>query len=255
MRSACRWSTCRWAAAYRFQRDHRADPRDGRRRPGPASAATGQLVAEPRGDADDPGAISAIRAGTRPTSSWRRSPKPGRSIARTRRSRGRSISRRSRDVHSTTCSRKRSSRATQEIRERLRHGRLVRQRLRGQRRHRAVRRTHITSASRSRRTTIPRRSSLTAAPTPASAASSAIRWAPAWAPSRCATPTSSASPPRYAAGIAAARRPASAEVDARAWWPACAITATAWAFPPSTGRSVSTSAIWPTRWSSAAPSD
>ena len=46
--------------------------------------------------------------------------------------------------------------ATQEIRQRLGRGRLVRQRLRGQRRRRRVRRRATTSASRSRRTTTPR---------------------------------------------------------------------------------------------------
>ena len=64
-----------------------------------------------------------------------------------------------------------------------RRRRLVRQRLRGQRRRRAASTTIITFASRWKRITIRRRSSRTAAPTPAWAASSAIRSAPAWEPS------------------------------------------------------------------------
>ena len=70
--------------------------------------------------------------------------------------------------------------ATQEIRQQARGGRLVRQRVRGQRRRGEVRRRATTSASRSRRTTTRRRSNLTAGRTPASAASSATCSAPAW---------------------------------------------------------------------------
>ena len=153
----------------------------------------GPAVAQPGRDAGDPGSISATWAATRPTSSWKRSPRPGRSTARTRRSRARSTStgRRIDNLLKETI-----FGATQEIRRRLGAGRLVRQRLRGQRRRRALRRPVSTSASRSRRTIIRRPSSPTAAPTPASAASSATRSAPAWAPSRSATPTSSASPRR-----------------------------------------------------------
>ena len=60
--------------------------------------------------------------------------------------------------------------ATQKIREQAGAGRLVRERLRGQRRRRSASTTSTTSSSRSRRTTIPRPWSPTAAPTRASAA-------------------------------------------------------------------------------------
>ncbi len=118
------------------------------------------------------------------------SPKPGRSIAPTRRSRA-SIEFEGRRIDNLA--------QGNDLRRHAgdpppaRQGRLVRQRLRGQRRRRASSTTGTTSASRSKRTTIPRPSSPTAAPTPASAASSAIRSAPGLAPSRSATPTSSAS--------------------------------------------------------------
>ena len=104
--------------------------------------------------------------------------------------------------------------ATQEIRQQLGRRRLVRQRLRGQRRRRHVRRPATTSASRSRRTTTPRPSSPTAGPTPASAASSATRSAPAWGQADLQHRRLLLRPARHAAGVAAAGRAAPAQGDA-----------------------------------------
>ena len=131
---------------------------------------------------------------------------------------------------------------------------LVRERLFRQRRRRSASTTSTTSSSRSKRTITPRPWSRTAAPTRASAASSATRWAPAWAPSRSATRTCSALPrptrPPNRSRPACSIRAASS----RASSPASAITATAWAFPPSTARSTSIRATWAIRWSIAATS-
>ena len=151
---------------YTFQLVTRAAARPGRRRPGaaePARASLSLSLAEMQ-------AIQAhfrAWAATRPTSSWRRWPRPGREHCSHKTLKGRIDfdGRRIDNLLKETI-----FGATQEIRRRLGRRRLVRQRLRGQRRRRPLRRPATTSASRSRRTTIPRPSSPTAAPTPAWAA-------------------------------------------------------------------------------------
>ena len=95
---------------------------------------------------------------------------------------------------SATCSRKRSLPPRVEIRRQLGADDWCVSVFRRQCRRRPLRRRATTSPSRSKRTTILRRSSPTAARTPAWGASFAIRWAPAWAPSRSAIPTSFALP-------------------------------------------------------------
>ena len=83
--------------------------------------------------------------------------------------------------------------ATQEIRRQLGQGDWCVSVFKDNAGDRSLRRAVTTSASRSKRTIIPRRWSRTAARTPAWAASFATRSARAWAPSRSATPTCSAS--------------------------------------------------------------
>ena len=145
--------------------------------------------------------------------------------------------------------------ATQEIRQRARRRRLVRQRLRGQRRRRQVRRRAITSASRSRRTTIRRRiEPYGGANTGLGGVIRDLLGTGLGAKPICNTDVFCFAPPDSPAGAAAAGRAASAAGDAAASSPACATTATAWAFRRSTARSSSTSATWPTRSSSAARS-
>ena len=117
---------------------------------------------QPRRDADDPGPLRRRSAATRPTASWRPSPRPGASTARTRRSRGRiefegevidnllketifEATQRPR----TSTGASASSRTTPAS---------------------SGSTTSTTSASRSRRTTTPRPSSPTAGRTPGSAA-------------------------------------------------------------------------------------
>ena len=70
----------------------------------------------------------------------------------------------------------------------------------------------------------------------------------------CNTDVFCFAPPDTPADDVAAGRAASAARDARASSPACAITATGWAFRPSTARSISIRATWAIRWSSAATS-
>ncbi len=80
-------------------------------------------------------------AATRPTSNWKRSPRPGASTAATRRwPGGFATATRTASGSSRTCSRRRSSPPRSEIRRRLGRRRLVRQRVRGQRRRRPLRR-------------------------------------------------------------------------------------------------------------------
>ncbi len=175
-------------APYRFALRHGAAARPRRCCAGKFSR-DGAVVTQPRGNADDPDALPRTRPRSdRYGAGDHRPDLVGTLLAQDAQGQidfdGRSI---------------RQSAQGDDLRRHAggapaaRSRRLVRQRLRGQRRRRALRRSIITSASRSRRTIGRRRSSRTAGPIPASAASSAIRSAPASAPSPSATPTCSVS--------------------------------------------------------------
>ena len=156
--------------AVPFPTRYRAAARAGRRGAEKAQPRR-PIVAEPRRNADDPGAFPRRRPRPDRRANWRRSPKPGRNIARTRRSRADDrVPRRSRRSQLRQPAEGDDFRRDAGGPPPPRRRRLVRQRLRGQRRRRRSSTTSITSASRWRRTTIRRRSSPTAARTPASAA-------------------------------------------------------------------------------------
>ena len=134
-----------------------ADPRHGRRRAdGPEQV--GAALPEPRRDAGRSRPTSPSSAATRPTASSRPSPRPGASTARTRPS-GAGSSSRAQVIDNLL--KQTIFKATQRPGPRL-----ARQRLRRQRRASSGSTTSTTSASRSRPTTTPRRSTPTAAPTP-----------------------------------------------------------------------------------------
>ncbi len=81
---------------------------------------TGQLYLSLRRDADDPRALRRSERAIPPTSSWKRSPRPGASTARTKRSAGAfTIATKPASCGSTTCSRRRFSPRRRTIRERL----------------------------------------------------------------------------------------------------------------------------------------
>ncbi len=86
-----------------FPPRHRAAARPGRRRPEEAQPRR-PVVAEPRRNADHPGTLSRLPAANRPTWSWKRWRRPGRSTARTRRSRAASSSATKTEFAATTTS-------------------------------------------------------------------------------------------------------------------------------------------------------
>ena len=199
--------------------------------------------------------IFASWAATRPTSSWKRSPRPGASIAATRRwPAGLRIATRTGERQFDNLLKETIFAATQRDSPRAGRRRLVRQRLRRQCRRRPVRRrvqrllqgrnaqSSLGPRALRRREHGPRRrDSRSAGHRPGRQADLQHR-------------RLLLRPARHAARDAAAGRAASAAGDARASSPACAITATGWAFRRSTARSISIRATWAIRSSSAATS-
>ena len=142
---------------------------DGRRRPGAAQPRGSALSVAGR-DADDPGPFSHAGPRSDRRRTGNRRPDLERALQPQDAGRANPLPRRKRRAAFRNMLKETIFAATQEIRRQAGERRLVRQRLSRQRRRHPLRRRNTTSSSRSRRTTIPRPWSLTAAPTRASAA-------------------------------------------------------------------------------------
>ena len=216
----------------------------------PSSAARDSSRCNAGRDAGNPGVLPQTSAATRPTSNWRRSPRPGRTLLAQDAEGPRSIYLDG-DALTTTCSRRRSSPPRRKFASELGpddwcvsvfedNAGVVK----------FDDKYHVCFKVETH--------NHPSAIEPYGGANTGIggvirdRSAPASARSRSATPMSSASPrpilppTTFPPGVL---HPA---MVMKASSPACAITATAWASPPSTARSASTSVTSATRSSSAA---